>query len=44
VQHQVTVDFKNVPKGVTVNSKSSDGGYLPTRVNYAMDLSLGAMP
>lgn len=44
VAHKITVDFKNVPKGVNVDAKSSDGGYLPTRVNYAMDLSLGAMP
>lgn len=44
IQHQVTVDFKNVPQGARVDTKSSDGGYLPTRVNYAMGTNFGAMP
>lgn len=44
VQHRVTVDFKNVPQGVQVDAKSSDGGYLPTKINYAMGTNMGAMP
>lgn len=44
VQHHISVDFKNVPPGTSVSSKSSDGGYLPTRVNYAMSTDYGAIP
>lgn len=44
-QHTVTFDFKNVPSGARVDAKSSDGSYLPTKVNYAMGgQNFGAMP
>jgi hypothetical protein len=39
-QHTVTFDFKNVPQGARVDARSQDGGYMPTKVNYAM----GSMP
>ena len=42
-QHTVTFDFKNVPAGARVDAKSPDGGYLPTKINYAMSGN-GAMP
>lgn len=44
VQHEVHVKFDNVPPGVRVDTKSSDGGYMPTRVNYAMNTDHGAIP
>jgi hypothetical protein len=40
---QVHVTFANVPPGTKVQAKSQDGGYLPTKVNYAMGTT-GAMP
>jgi hypothetical protein len=44
VKHEVHVKFDNVPPGVRVDTKSSDGGYMPTRVNYAMNTDYGAIP
>lgn len=38
------VTFSNVPQGARVEAKTSDGGYLPTKVNYAVSSDLGAMP
>lgn len=43
-QHAVTITFENVPAGVRPQAKSADGGYLPTKVNYAMGTNMGAMP
>lgn len=39
-QTALHVTFSNVPQGMRVEAKSPDGGYLPTKVNYAM----GSMP
>lgn len=37
------VTFDNVPAGVRPSAKTSDGGYLPTKVNYSLS-DMGAMP
>ncbi|NYH21383.1 hypothetical protein [Paraburkholderia bryophila] len=39
-QAALHVTFSNVPVGTRVEAKTPDGGYLPTKVNYAM----GSMP
>lgn len=40
----VHVTFSNVPQGARVEAKTANGGYLPTKVNYAVSSDLGAMP
>jgi hypothetical protein len=41
---QVNVTVHNALPGTTVEAKSPDGGYLPTKVNYALRGADGAMP
>lgn len=41
---QVHVTVNNAQPGTTVDAKTPDGGYLPTRVNYALGGNMGAMP
>lgn len=42
-QAALHVTFSNVPAGTRVEAKTADGGYLPTKVNYAMGGN-GALP
>jgi len=42
-QAALHVTFSNVPAGTRVEAKTADGGYLPTKVNYAMGGD-GALP
>lgn len=38
------VTFHDVPQGMRVEAKTPDGGFLPTKVNYAMGVNSGANP
>jgi len=40
----VNVTFHGVPAGVRPEARGSDGGFLPTKVNYAMGVNSGANP
>lgn len=41
---QITLNVHNALPGTTVEAKSADGGYLPTKVNYALRGADGAAP
>jgi hypothetical protein len=41
---QITLNVHNALPGTTVEAKSADGGYLPTKVNYSLRGADGATP